>query len=99
MTLYKYRKAIQYRMSKHTAKDYNQRSRRKYKRTFSIMDMKFISNKSYMTHHTDNSYYYFDGKYKGRRYLFIRGQGIIEMRTDTYIKKFDDDPILGWWNR
>jgi len=98
MRIYKYRKAIHYRMNKHLAKDYNQRSCRKYKRTFSLLDIKHRTREC-MTHHTDNSYYYFDGQYKGKKYLFLRGQGIIEMRTDTYIKKFDDDPILGWWNR
>ena len=63
------------------------------------LDMKFCSNKEYMTHHTDNSYYYFEDRYKGRRYLFIHGQGILELRTDTYVKSFEDDPILGWHNR
>lgn len=63
------------------------------------LDIKFCSNKEYMTHHTDNSYYYFEDRYKGRKYLFIHGQGILELRTDTYVKSFEDDPILGWWNR
>ena len=47
-------------------------------------------------HHNDNSYYYFEDQYKGRIYLYIHGSGILELRTDTYVKKFDGDPILGW---
>lgn len=47
-------------------------------------------------HHNDNSYYYMDDQYKGRRYHYIRGIGILDLRTDTYVKKFYDDPILGW---
>lgn len=52
-----------------------------------------------MEHHTEDSYYYFEDRFKGRKYIFIHGCGILEMRTDTYVKKFDDDPILGWHNR
>lgn len=48
-------------------------------------------------HHNDNSYYDFPDRYKGRRYIYIHGSGILELRTDTYVKKFDD-PILGWAN-
>lgn len=47
-------------------------------------------------HHNDNSFYDFNDRYKGRRYIYIHGSGILELRTDTYVKRFDDDPILGW---
>lgn len=92
-----YRKGWIYRMSKHTSKTYNQRSSRKYKRSFNLTDITFISNKDYMTHHTENSMYYFEDQYKGRKYQYIHGIGILEIRTDTYVKKFND-PILGWGN-
>ena len=93
-----YRKSIVYRMSRHTGKYYNQRSRRKYQNSFDLMDLLFCSNPEYRTHHTENSMYYFDDKYKGRRYQYIRGVGILETRTDKYVKIFDD-PILGWCNK
>ena len=92
-----YHKGITYRMRKHTPKDYNQRTSRRYKRSFSMLTITFVTKG--LEHHSDNSYYYFDDQYKGRRYQFIHGAGVLELRTDTYVKRFDDDPILGWWNR
>ena len=96
---FNYHKAIPYLMSKHGPGSFNRRCGRKYKRCFNLLDLKFCSDKKYMTHHTDNSYYYFSDQYKGRKYMFIHGCGILELRTDKYVKSFEDDPILGWYNR
>ena len=52
-----------------------------------------------MEHHTENSYYYFNDLYAGHRYVFIHGKGILDTKTDKYVKRFDDDPILGWATR
>ncbi|MBQ2653289.1 MAG: hypothetical protein IJF83_07025 [Methanobrevibacter sp.] len=69
------------------------------KRTDMFLNIKYKTSNFFNEHHTENSYYYFNDRYAGHRYVFIHGSGILETRTDTYVKKFDDDPILGWHNR
>lgn len=81
-------------MGKHRSNECNQRLGRK-QRCFNSLIIKWLTDG--LQHHSDNSYYYFDDQYKGRRYQFIHGIGILELRSDTYVKIFDD-PVLGWSN-
>lgn len=69
------------------------------KRIDMFLNIKYKTSNFFNEHHTENSYYYFNDRYAGHRYVFIHGTGILDTRTDKYVKRFDDDPILGWHNR
>ena len=66
------------------------------KRTEMFLNIKCKTSDFFNEHHTENSYYYFNDIYAGHRYVFIPGKGILDSRSDKFVKRFDDDPILGW---